>query len=242
MNEPEYDEIQLKVGLQRLADQADVSRAQPLASAALKAKRPNPLLGLGLGVAAASAAIAGGIALSSGPSPENAADPRVPGASASQPRSMSALAEFHQPCRGKAKELSLDEVQREATIPVTTASPKDSRFTAAYFCGDSTAEPKLQYGEAYVSFETGANASILSDLANSWNERDKREGDSRVYLTTFTGDPALVMPPDPNHKELLSGILVVRGDYMIRVMGNPGAPIEPLIDVASHLDETPGSQ
>ena len=190
--------------------------------------------GLWLGMAAASAVIVAASLHSRAPSVAPTAGTHAQTAASPRRVADAPGGDFAQPCDG-AEETPLEVVRRVATIPVTMASPEHSQFTAAYFCSGGPATPALAYGAVYLTYETGW-AHV--DLNKGWADRIRRE-DGRPYVTTFQGDPALVDPPDPSNHHVLPEILVVRGDYLIRIQGEPGAAIEPLLDVASHLGRTP---
>ncbi|WP_148045077.1 hypothetical protein [Nocardioides marmorisolisilvae] len=192
------------------------------------------LRGLWFGAAAASALIVAANALTPAPSAGRAVRTGADTSAATRRMGDGPGRSFDQPCDG-AEETPLDVVRRLATIPVTTATPDHSQFTAAYFCSGGPATPALAYGAVYLTYETGW---VHVDLDKGWAERIRREN-GRPYVTTFHGDPALVDPADPADAQAIPEILVVRGDYLIRVQGEPGAAIQPLLDVANHLGRTP---
>lgn len=233
------DHTSLSRGLKKLADHVDDATEtrvihHALAAAegdtASSAPRRNGWAFAAGGIAAA--AVVAALALVAGDSPEqdNPAANGRPGDSNSNVDGIDIPYEF--PCT-QATKVPMAALLQEARVAVTASTPEGADFTGAYFCLGSPDTPALTYGDVVVSYEAGWGDV---DIEDKWNALIRDE--DRGYVETFGNDLALVRPVGEQDK-ILPSVLIVRGDTLIRVQGKPGAPIEPLVDVASHLESAP---
>ncbi|QIK66734.1 hypothetical protein G7072_10635 [Nocardioides sp. HDW12B] len=131
-----------------------------------------------------------------------------------------------EPCYA-AERHSLKGLAALADVPVWlphAQAASSSTFTGAWTCGGDT--PLLTYGPVTISYESGYGTPL------DW-ERKARDWGAEVH--TVLGEPGVLAPS--SGADIKSQVMVViEGDILVRVLGEPTVAPEDLLAVANSID------
>ena len=143
------------------------------------------------------------------------------------PDSIVLPAEPGEPC-WSAKRHSIEELAALADVPVwlpESEPASKATLTGAWTCGGGDT-PVLTFGPITVSYESGYGTPL------DW---ERKANDSGGEVRTILGEPGLLMPSTgPNIKGEV--MVVVNGDILVRVLGEPSVPSDDLVAIADSID------
>ena len=131
-----------------------------------------------------------------------------------------------EPCYG-AEPHSLHNLAAIADVPVwlpDAAAASEASFTGAWTCGGGI--PLLTFGPVTVSYESGYGTPL------DW---ERKARDSGGEVRTILGETGLVERATGAH---IKGqvMVVINGNVLVRVLGEPSVPSEDLVAVADSID------
>ena len=135
-------------------------------------------------------------------------------------------AEPGEPC-WSAERHSIEELAALADVPVwlpDAEAASEASFTGAWTCGGDT--PFLTYGPITVSYESGYGTPL------DW---ERKALDSGGEVRTILGEPGLLTrSTGANVKGQV--MVVINGDILVRVLGEPSVPSKDLVAVADSIN------
>ena len=128
------------------------------------------------------------------------------------------------PCAG-AVEMPVEQLVDQGGAPVWIPNEKGPQLTSTWLCAGEI--PALSFKEGTVYYEPGWENV---DVDQKWAALIRDYGG---YTQEINGRTALVQPAtDPGTKPQ---IMIVRGETLVRILGQEKAAVEPLLNAAQNL-------